>query len=92
MKIKLDDTHTLVSDPMCYWIEETVTPKEGKQKPYQRRCSGYAPTFGRAVESYVEKKIKSSETTMISSLAKEVEALKAEVRNWHETVSGKSDD
>lgn len=87
MKIKLDDTHTLVSDPMCYWIEETITPKEGKQKPYTRRCSGYTATFERVVESYIEKQIKSSEAEKVIALAKEVKAMKAEVRNWHETVS-----
>ena len=85
MKIKLDDKHYLISDPMCYWIEELVTP-EGK-KAYTRRVSGYTATFSQAVSSYIEKKIKSLETELISDIAKEVEALKEEVRGWHEAIS-----
>jgi len=92
MKIQLDDRHTLLSDKYCFWIEETIIPKDSKQKPYTRRVSGYRPTFSGVVCSYIETKIKTSETALISELAKEVEALKAEVLNWHETVSGKHDD
>ena len=30
MRIKLDDTHWLNSDPQCYWITKVVTVKKGK--------------------------------------------------------------
>lgn len=90
MKIKLDDTHTLISDAHCYWIEQEIVPKD--KKPYTRRSSGYTATFSQCVESYIENKIRSLETDLISELAREIEELKAEVRNWHEVISGKSDD
>lgn len=90
MKIKLDDTHTLISDAHCYWIEQEIVPKD--KKPYVRRSSGYTATFAQAVESYIENKIKSSESELISQLKDEIEELKAEVLTWHETVSGKSND
>ena len=87
MNIKLDDVHYLVSDPKCLWIETEVTPKDGKKKPYKRRSSGYAATFEGAVESYIKEAINSSEATKISKLAKEIKALKEEVRGWHETYN-----
>ena len=90
MKIKLDEKHTLISDPHCYWIEEEVVPKD--RKPYTRRVSGYTATFSQAVNSFIEKIIKSSETELMTSLAEEIEELKAEVETWHETISGKSSD
>lgn len=90
MKIKLDDTHTLISDSYCYWIVQEIVPKD--KKPYVRRSSGYTATFSQCVENYIENKIKSLESELISDLAKEIEELKAEVRNWHEVISGKSDD
>ena len=46
--------------------------------------SGYYPTFTGAVESYIERRIKTSEATEISKLKNEIEALKAEVRGWEE--------
>ena len=80
MKIPLDNKHTLCSEEFCCYILETVTPKKGK--PYERRVSGYVPTFEMAVESYVNKKINSSEATKISQLKDEVKKLKQEVRAW----------
>lgn len=80
MRIKLDGTHTLCSDEYCCWITRTVTPK-GK-KPYEKRVSGYVPTFQMAVESYINKKINSSGAEEISQLAGEVSALVEEARSW----------
>lgn len=80
MKIKLDQNHYLVSDPYCYHITCIVTPKDGK--PYEKRVSGYVATFGEAVDSYIEKRIKSSEAREITQLKNEIEELKAEVREW----------
>ena len=80
MRIPLDDKRILCSEENCYWIMQTVTPEKGK--PYERRVSGYVPTFEMAVESYIKKKINSSEATEIRQLKAEVEALKEEVRSW----------
>lgn len=80
MKIPLDDKHILCSEENCCWIMQTVTPEKGK--PYERRVSGYVPTFEMAVESYIKKKINSSEATEIRQLKAEVESLKEEVRSW----------
>jgi succinate dehydrogenase/fumarate reductase flavoprotein subunit len=74
VRLKLDDTHTLVSDPECYWIETLVIPEN--KKPYTRRSSGYRRTFNEAVESYIEKKIRSSEAAKITKLSKEIKELK----------------
>jgi len=80
MRIPLDDKHILCSEENCCWIMQTVTPEKGK--PYERRVSGYVPTFEMAVESYIKKKINSSEATEIRQLKAEVESLKEEVRSW----------
>lgn len=80
MRIELDDTHTLVSDAYCFWIEVTVKP-EGK-KPYTRRCSGYTATFEDCVINYINNKILSSMATSTLQLAKEIQELKKEVLSW----------
>lgn len=80
MKIQLDDKHILVSEETCCWIMQTVTPEKGK--PYERRVSGYVPTFQMAVESYIDKKINSLQATEIRQLANAIEELKSEVRAW----------
>ena len=53
-------------------------------KPYERRVSGYMPTFKGCVESCIEKKIKSSEAAEIVRLKNEIEDLKSQVSAWHE--------
>ncbi len=65
MKIQLDDKHFLNSDPYCYWITCVVKSKEGK--PYEKRVSGYAATFGDAVNSFIEKTIKQSSSEIYVS-------------------------
>lgn len=84
MKIKLDKSHTLISDQYCYWITETVITKKGKNagKASERRASGYTATLEQCFDSYIDKKIKSSEASEIGVLVKEVKALKEQVRDW----------
>lgn len=86
MRIKLDRKHTLCSNEWCCWITRTVTPK-GK-KPYERRVSGYVPTFQMAVETYINKGINSSGAEEISQLSEEVSALVQEVRAWNPGFPG----
>lgn len=88
MDIKLDDNHYLVSDKHCCWIETLVEPEN--KKPYRKRTSGYTATFEQVVESYIKEHINSSEATKITKLAKEIKALKEEVRGWHEAINTKS--
>ncbi len=80
MRIQLDEYHFLNTDSFCCWITREKPNKDGKISP--RNMSGYYPTFTGAVESYIERRIKSSEATEIAELKSEVEALKAEIRGW----------
>ena len=82
MRIQLDDHHFLNTDNFCCWITREKPNKDGKVNP--RNMSGYYPTFTGAVESYIERRIKTSEATEIAKLKNEIEALKAEVRGWEE--------
>lgn len=83
MKIKLDDKHYLNSDQYCYWITELITGKtDSTRKPYERRCSGYTRTFSEAVDSFIEMKIKGSETSDFTNLVKEIDQLKKQVKKW----------
>lgn len=85
MKIKLDETTYLNSDSCCYWLTQMVYPSD--KKPYERRVSGYMPTFKGCVESYIENKIKSSEAAQIVRLKNEIEDLKSQAGAWHEKKS-----
>ena len=82
MRIQLDNHHFLNTDNFCCWITREKPNKDGKVNP--RNMSGYYPTFTGAVESYIERRIKTSEATEIAELKNEIEALKAEVRGWEE--------
>ena len=82
MRIQLDEHPFLNTDNFCSWITREKPNKDGKVNP--RNMSGYYPTFTGAVESYIERRIKTSEATEISELKNEIEALKAEVRGWEE--------
>ena len=84
MRIKLDDKHYLCSDPYCYWItcEVTYKGRDGKEKTTDRRVSGYSRNFSEAVESFIEKKIKSSEASNLAELKDDIEQLKSTVLKW----------
>lgn len=86
MKIKLDDKHWLNSDRYSYWITALVEPEEDKngkrKKPYERRVSGYLPTFGQAVESFIDYFVNESQAKSINKLSADIRKLKAEVRGW----------
>lgn len=84
MRIKLDDTHWLNSDPQCYWITKVVTVKKGSKpgSTYERRCSGYVATFAQAVDSFIECKIRESKIESFTELKKAISNIKREVRNW----------
>lgn len=56
MKIKLDEITYLNSDSCCYWLTQMVYPSDNK--PYERRVSGYMPTFKGCVEKLHRKENK----------------------------------
>lgn len=88
MRIKLSEKYYLNSDPYCYWVTEVVQPTEKSrtQKPYERRVSGYNGTFEQAVDSYIDRRIRSLEIEEFHALAKELKELKEEIRGWQPAV------
>lgn len=80
MKIKLDDKHILVADSYSCWIMCVGVDKDGKK--FERRVSGYYPTFGMAVENYIERKIRGDKVTSLTALKNEIKALKKQVKDW----------
>lgn len=84
MRIKLDDKHYLICDPFCYWIacEYEVKTGKGKGNVAERRVSGYRTNFYEAVDSFIERKIKTAEIGDFSELTKTIDELKEEVRGW----------
>lgn len=80
MRIKLDDNHYLNSDQYCYWI--TCEFINDKGKLMERRVSGYKPTIDTAVESYIDKRINTSEAVKITQLANDVKKLKKDIKTW----------
>lgn len=94
MKIKLDNTHSLHSDPQCYWVTTTVK-SEKTGKDYERIVSGYYANANDCINSYIDRKIRSSEAEDIKQLYKEVEELKKQVKGWKvklERARGSKDD
>lgn len=91
MRIKLDDTHWLNSDPQCYWITKVVTVKKGKNagSVYERRCSGYVATFAGVVDSFIECKIRESKIEDFTKLKKTINDIKQEVKKWKCAVERK---
>ena len=95
MRLKLDNKgHHLNSDPYCFWITVEVT-SEKTGKPYDRVVSGYYAKPLDAIESFIDRRVRSSEAEDIKQLIKEVEELKKTVKSWKpkvERTRGKKDD
>lgn len=91
MRIKLDETHWLNSDPQCYWITKVVTVKNGNNagSTYERRCSGYVATFAEVVDSFIECKIRESKIESFTELKKTIDSIKQEVKKWKCVVERK---
>ena len=79
MRIKLDDNHYLLGDKFCCWIV-CIVSREGKE--YEKAVSGYYPTFGMAVENYIENRIQGEKITSLTALKNEIKALKKQVKGW----------
>lgn len=85
MKIALDDKHFLNSDRYCYWITcicESENEETKKKKKYERRVSGYLPTFEQAIEHFIDASVNESTATSLRKLKTDIQNLKAEVRGW----------
>ena len=80
MKIILDDTYTLKGDAYCCWITEKRVTEEGKE--YEEPVSGYYPTFGMAMEGYIERKIRGDKVTSLTALKREIAEIKKQVKHW----------
>lgn len=78
MKIKLDNKHFLNSDEGSYWITAIVQA----EKPHERRVSGYTATFSEAVDTFIEKRIKTAEIDNFTKLVKMIDEMKKEVAEW----------
>ena len=91
MKIKLGNGYYLNSDAYCYWITVEVQPTEKSrtQKVYEKLASGYCGTFEQAVDSFINKRIGESEALEFKTLAKEIKALRKEIRSWKAAVERK---
>lgn len=81
MKIKLDDTHYMNSDPYCYWITEVVKGKDGKKR--EERVSGYCSGFGKAVDDFVEVSVGRTTAHTLKKLKEEISELKKTVLGWN---------
>lgn len=80
MDIRLGERHILHSDSFQFWLSVEVQSESGKT--YERRCTGYHKDFRGAVEDFIDRKVKGSDSVKIKALAQEVEDLKTEVRSW----------
>jgi hypothetical protein len=91
MRIKLDDKHWLNCDSQCYWItrEVKITKGKGAGSTVERRVSGYTATFAQAVDTFIEKKIKTAEIGDFSELVKIIDEVKNEVAGWKCAVDRK---
>ena len=84
MRVKLDDEHTLVSDSNCCWIVKKYVTDKGRES--ERRVSGYYTTMADCINSYIDRKILSSEAETIKQLQRDINKLKKQVKNWIKEV------
>ena len=91
MKIRLGDKYWLNSDPHCYWITVDVVTENGKNagKVYERRVSGYTPTFEQCVDTFIDYHLTDSQISDFKKLKKEIADLKKEVRSGKVVVERK---
>lgn len=84
MRIEIGEKYYLNCDQFCYWISLRYEIKSGKGagETIERRVSGYTATFEQAVDSFIERHIKTAKIGDFSELVREVNDLKEEVRSW----------
>lgn len=84
MKLKLDNTHYLNSDGYCYYITTVCVSKNNKES--ERRTSGYTCTLSQALESYINRRVSSSEAEDLNALSNDIKSLIREVRAWQKPI------
>lgn len=74
--------YIIKSDPQCMWIEEEFTgkTKAGAEKVSTRMATGYVRTFEQLLESFMERKIRSSEAQSVTDLLKDFAKCEGELR------------
>lgn len=80
MKIKLDDSHFLISESTCCWVVALSKSKNGKM--YERRVSGYYNSLDKCLDSYFTKHINESETSSIRALRKDIAETRNRIQEW----------
>ena len=80
MKIKLDDSHFLISESTCCWVVSLSKSKNGKM--YERRVSGYYNSLDKCLDSYFTKHINESETSSIRALRKDIAETRNRIQEW----------
>ncbi len=87
MRIKLDDTHTLVSEAECCWIVKSVkNSKTGKM--FERRSSGYYRTIEDTLHSYFDRHVNRSESTSVTALRREIRKVHEDIAKWCDVIRG----
>lgn len=87
MRIKLDDTHILISEAECCWIVKMVKSKKtGKMS--ERRYSGYYSTIEGALHSYFDRHVNRSESTSITALRREIRKVHEDIAKWCDVIRG----
>ena len=80
MKIKLDSSHYLESDPYNIWISTKYVSKNGK--PYFRNATGYYQKIEDLMEDYIDKSILRSKAKSFTALKKDIANVKKDLSEW----------
>jgi hypothetical protein len=80
MRIKLDDTHTLISEVECCWVVKLSKSKNGKMS--ERRVSGYYRTVEETLHSYFDKHVNANESASIRALRKDIADTHRDIEQW----------
>ncbi len=84
MRIKLDDTHILISEVECCWIVKLSKSKNGKMS--ERRVSGYYRTVEDTLHSYFDKHVNANESASIRALRKDIQETHDDIHDWIQEI------
>lgn len=85
MKIKLDNSHYLESDPYNMWISTKYVSKSGK--PYFRTVTGYYQRIEDLMNDYVDKSVLRSKAKSFTALRRDIANVKKEIAEWKDLIS-----
>lgn len=80
MNIEVEN-YILKSDGLSMWIEQKYIgkSKDGKDKEYVKRVTGYLPTFQMLFQSFVQRKVKGSEAADMQEILKDLAEVEKEL-------------